>query len=111
MIDFRNQSVLRTIVGATGTILCASLCLIGATAPANAGEIVHSRTVSYADLNLSTPAGRAILDRRVDQAAHAVCNAGGSVELAEWVAASRCVKQAKASAAINTAALFAKVAG
>ena len=111
MIDVRNQTFLRTLVGATGTILCASICLIGATAPANAGEVSKSRTVSYADLDLGTAAGRDTLANRINAAAHAVCNAGGSVDLATWIETDRCVRRAKASAKLSTAALAPRAAG
>lgn len=50
--------------------------------------------VSYADLDLASPAGRAMLERRVDAAADAVCGRNGYVGLAELRIAEACHAQA-----------------
>lgn len=65
--------------------------------PAAAAEDV-SVVVSYADLNLSAPAGTAALDRRIEAAADKVCERPSVRELkamAEWDA---CKAGAKAGA-------------
>ena len=54
--------------------------------------------VSYADLDLASPAGRAMFERRVDAAADAVCGRNGYVALAELRAAAACHAQAVESA-------------
>lgn len=46
-----------------------SLAIGGAPAVAQTGAF----SVSYADLNLASPAGRATLDRRIGNAARAIC--------------------------------------
>ena len=56
--------------------------LIVAASPAAAEPA--SVTVSYADLNLRTSAGKMVLDRRIAQAVRAVC---GDVPAADLVAA------------------------
>lgn len=60
-------------------ILAAALgaALISATsAPAAADSAKGQASVSYSDLDLSAPAGRAELARRYDQAARDMCGAG-----------------------------------
>jgi UrcA family protein len=78
-----------------------SIALALATAPvalspaaAETGRI----GISYADLDLSTEEGRAALDRRIDDAARAMC--GRDVTTGTILAhgkSSRCVERAKAS--------------
>ncbi len=73
----------RTFSAAAGTLLFAGLCIGGATAPAAAhttlglnaaGERVA--TVSHADLDLGSKAGRAALETRIRAAARKVCATG-----------------------------------
>ena len=97
MIDFANQTVTRTVIGTFGTALCASLCLLAATTPAQAGEVPQTRIVSTADLDLSNSHGRATLANRINQAARAVCNTG-SGDLHARIDEARCTRAAKASA-------------
>ncbi len=104
MIDFANQTVTRTVIGAFGTALCASICLLGATVPAHAGEVPQTRTVSYADLDLSNSHGRATLTNRINQAAKEVCSIG-SGDLRAQIEESRCTRAAKASALPRAAAV------
>lgn len=68
-----TSAVTRTVVGTAGMALCAGLCLVGATAPAHA-ESARTATVSYADLNVASAQGRSVLDRRLHNAARAVCS-------------------------------------
>ncbi len=67
-----NSTAARAVLGTVGTALCAGICLVAATAPA-AAEPVRATTVSYADLNLGSAAGRLTLDRRITAAARTVC--------------------------------------
>lgn len=91
-----NSSVTRTAVGTIGMAFCAGLCLVGATAPAHA-DTVRTVTVSYADLNVSHAQGRAVLDRRLHNAARTVCSSTRE-GLAARADENRCVRAALATA-------------
>ncbi len=95
---FTTQSFARIAAGAAGAAVFATVCLAAATGPAAAAPV--SRTVSYADLNLANPAGRAVLNARIKTAARAVCRDEG-YDVASRARESRCVKSAirKATAA------------
>jgi UrcA family protein len=62
------------------------------TGPAFAADPeAPSRLVSYADLNLSSPAGMARLNRRIASAVEAVCGSyAGTVSVAEEQDITRC---------------------
>jgi UrcA family protein len=51
-----------------------------------------ARTVRYSDLNLNTPAGAAVLYKRIKNAAEQVCGDLNSRQLAEVAAAKACVQ-------------------
>jgi UrcA family protein len=75
----------------------AAVCLAAVTVGAHADEAVNgvpARTVHYADLNLGTQAGAAILYNRIRNAANQVCGDVGSRDLARAVAAKACVDRA-----------------
>ena len=99
-----NSTVARAVLGTVGTALCAGLCLVAATAPA-AAETAKSpasaggrtTTVRYADLDVHTAQGRAMLDRRVQGAARSVCTSANTGPAAR-VEEGRCVKAAVANA-------------
>ena len=79
----------------THVLIAAGLAALSIAHPANAS----TRTVSYADLDLSTAHGRAALDARVRGAARQVCEIGtDQVALAEQTAARACVAHAVSSA-------------
>jgi UrcA family protein len=70
----------RSLVGTAGTLLLAGLCIAGATAPAAAhttldvnGQGQQVAVISYADLDLGSPDGRAALEGRIRVAARKVC--------------------------------------
>ena len=72
-----------------------ALALLAALpAPALAQEAQPSIRVSYADLNLASPAGVAKLDRRLAWAIHGVCAAQprGADDLARQFDIQRCVR-------------------
>ena len=92
---FTTNSFARAAAGTAGAALFAAFCLTVAVAPAAAEPV--SRTVSYADLNLSNPAGRAALDARIKAAARAVCKADG-YDVAARTRESNCVKTAISTA-------------
>jgi UrcA family protein len=75
----------------------AAVCLAAVTAGAHAGETVNgvaARTVHYADLNLNTQAGAAVLYTRIRNAAEQVCGDVGARDLTEAAAAKACVDRA-----------------
>ncbi len=78
------------------TILTAAA--LGLTATASLAQ--QSTIVSFADLDLTTPAGHAMITRRISNAARKVCDIGGNgvSELATHVVARNCRLQAMADA-------------
>lgn len=61
--------------------LAASLAAVLAAPAAAASVPAEARAVAHADLNLSSAAGRARLDRRINAAVRAVCGAGAPTDL------------------------------
>jgi UrcA family protein len=98
---FVTSSIARTLIATTGAVLLAATCLIGAVAPAAARDTsnseVRTQEVSYSDLNLDSPKGRARLDARIRAAAKAVCTLNTTSFIARN-AETRCAKQAIATA-------------
>lgn len=94
MTTYFSRTAARAAVGTVGTVLCAGICLFGATAPAQANPAEpRSHAVRYADLNLSSAEGRATFDRRVRNAARLVC-ATGDAGLHSRTAERRCMREA-----------------
>lgn len=93
MFTAASPSISRTIIGAFGTVVFAGICLMGATAPAQAAEAPRTAIVSTAGLNLATDAGRDAFQDRVRHAAQAVC-AAGSDDVRAKAGETRCVKAA-----------------
>lgn len=81
----------------------ATTTLFTLAVPAQATEAPR-RTVSYADLNLASAAGRATLEQRVQNAVRAVCPAATNT-LADLRAAANCRRDALAGAQNKVAAL------
>ena len=67
-----NSTAARAVLGTVGTALCAGICLVAATAPAGAEPSAPRRSAMPTSTS-ATPPGRAMLDRRIIAAAHAVC--------------------------------------
>lgn len=88
-----NHTIVRATIGVFGTAFFAGLCLVGATAPANAAETPRVTTVSYSDLNVSSPKGREVLEQRILQAARSVCETGSN-DTASRIQEARCVRDA-----------------
>lgn len=96
-----HSTIARAILGTVGTALCAGVCLVAATAPAHAAEsgrapwaaTVRSTTVRYADLDVASAKGRAVLARRLNSAARAVCTSADAGPLAR-IEEGRCVREA-----------------
>jgi UrcA family protein len=78
------------------SILAAALVAVVSPAPASAQEA--SARIRYSDLNLSSDAGRARLDRRVRVAAEAMCKARPTGMLAIDAKTRRCMDAAIAQA-------------
>ena len=75
--------------------LCSAiaLCALQATAQA-ADNGPPSKRVSYADLDISTPAGAKVLYRRIVRAAKDVCDSAGLDSLGAAQLANRCIDYA-----------------
>jgi UrcA family protein len=75
--------------------LCSAiaLCALQATARA-ADDGLPSKRVSYADLDISTPAGAKVLYRRIVRAAKDVCNSTGLDSLGAAQLTNRCIDYA-----------------
>jgi UrcA family protein len=54
----------------------------------------HAVKVSYSDLDLNSQAGDAALLRRMQHAAHLVCDAGAPHSFGDWAASRQCEQQA-----------------
>ncbi len=100
-----NSLAARTLVGITGTVVGAAICLGAAVSPAAAhaadrsADAAPTVKVSYADLDLASQTGRAKLDRRIANAAHLVCTTNVAVSRIETTPAWRaCVRRAVADA-------------
>jgi UrcA family protein len=63
--------------------------LVGTTVNAAAFE-TRSIDVSYADLDVATPAGRAALERRIELAADRICTVRRALDLKSLRAADKC---------------------
>ncbi len=90
---------------ATRTVIVTALFAAFA-AGAHAGDVAQMR-VKYADLNVSHPAGAAVLLQRIHAAAEKVCAMPGSRELDGTAQAKACMTKAMADAvaAVNAPAL------
>ena len=83
------------------SLLVAAAAFSGAAAAQNPSVVVSGEptvTVSYADLNLASAGGRAALDRRVRQAARALCVDERVADLERAIAGRACLASALASA-------------
>lgn len=107
-----NQTVARAVIGTAGTLFCAGLCLVGATALAHAATtaVARTATVRYADLDLGRPAGRAALDRRLRSAARSVCTVDGTASVPSIID-TRCVRAALRNAQAKVATVDGAVTG
>ncbi|MGH6786094.1 MAG: UrcA family protein [Novosphingobium sp.] len=79
------------------TMLGAALALVPVTAEATAQGVQVK--VSYADLDLSSSDGKAVLDRRLDRAVSMVCGKGSNATVREQAASRRCRRIATAEIA------------
>lgn len=80
----------RTVVPVA--ILSATLFFTASNAQAEPTHL--SQPVSYADLDLRTPAGQAALDSRIEATARRLCGMSGQVsDLRGWVQQRRCFRE------------------
>lgn len=84
-------AVIYCLCGAT------SLCALQATANA-AADALPARRVSYADLDISKPAGAKTLYRRIEAAARLVCEPDAGKDLGAAQRGRACIQQAIDSA-------------
>ena len=90
------------------TITAALTLTVGAFAALPATAAPDSRVVRYDDLNLASPAGVERLERRIDQAARAICGFSSTRTGPGELAASRaCLAKAKARAREQMASIDA----
>ncbi|RGP40949.1 hypothetical protein BPTFM16_01244 [Altererythrobacter insulae] len=76
----------------TAVIAAASLALAVSSAPAIADDNVAQVEVTYADLNLDSPAGQQILERRLRNAVEIACGGPAQPNLAFGRAVHKCIK-------------------
>ena len=90
------------------TLTAASLAVAAIATPAFAGPAeLPTKEVSFSDLDLSTAAGQAALDRRIDTAARKVCHMDNMRTVSRIKSRERqeCYDKARASAANQIAAI------
>ena len=92
----KARSIIFSLAAAAAAILPAA-----ATAAPILVEAAPSVKVSYADLDIGAPAGRATLDRRIAGAAKQVCASGFDVDFKMAQEGRICIKKAVASAQLQ----------
>jgi UrcA family protein len=87
------NSVTQTTLRATGFFLCGAISLWGLQATAGAPETsFHQQRVSFADLDISKPAGAKVLYGRIKAAAYKVCSFEGDMSSIQRV--NKCIDTA-----------------
>ena len=79
-------------------LTAAAAVLVLAIVPVQA-QVASSRTVTYADLDLSTADGQQTLEKRLRAAIRAVCGPLGMVDVATSIRGQKCKREAAAKAA------------
>jgi UrcA family protein len=92
-----NTTIQKTVRAAT-LFLCGAITLCAVQATARADDGLRTQRVSYADLNISKPAGAKVLYSRIVKAAYRVCEDTGFKNLAGYQRQSACVNRAIADA-------------
>jgi UrcA family protein len=80
------------------TALAAFVGLVAITPVAASASKPASHIVRYSDLDLSSKAGQATLDRRINHAARMVCGTAASAALQDRLYVEKCYATARASA-------------
>ncbi|HWI87118.1 MAG TPA: UrcA family protein [Sphingomonas sp.] len=94
------------------TILSVAACIL-VPSVAVAGPFSETRLehVSYAELNLSAPAGQMALEHRLERAARHVCRTADAWDLREQMSANACRKQALVDARFQMNQAIARARG
>jgi UrcA family protein len=104
------NTTIQTTVRAAALLLCGAiaLCTLQVTAQA-ADDALPSKKISYADLDISKPAGAKVLYGRIVRAAREVCNYTGYDPLGAGQVRNRCINYAidNAVKAVDSPALSA----
>jgi UrcA family protein len=89
------NTTIQNTARAAAILLCVAIamCTLQVTAQA-AGDALPSKRVSYADLDISKPAGAKVLYSRIVAAAKQVCAQGGYKDLGAMQRVSGCVDRA-----------------
>jgi UrcA family protein len=94
------MKTVRITIAAAGILLAASQGRAETTPVTVEGGLPTAR-VSYADLDLTSPAGRSTLDRRVSHAAAGLCLDNQRVALEEFMAQRQCYSSAMSRARVD----------
>ena len=97
---------LKSVAFSAVALICTSVVMNSAAAGGPVGETLQQR-VSYADLNLDSPAGIAALDQRVHVAAVNVCSPTASRDMGLSYAPCIATATSRAISRINNPALIA----
>jgi UrcA family protein len=104
------NTTIQNTARAAAFLLCGAiaLCTLQLTAQA-ADEGLPSKRVSYADLDISKPAGAKVLYKRIVRAANEVCQISGYDSFAAAQMVNRCIDRAVDNAVkdVNSPALSA----
>jgi UrcA family protein len=107
-----TKAVATKVAQATWTILAAaSISVLGSVAQASeSGESAPQRTVGYADLNLTTTKGAAVMYSRLRNAAYEVCGSVYSSDLQPVAVSKPCIARAMKNAitAVNSPMLTSR---
>lgn len=90
------------------------IAAVAATAAFPAVAIAQSPrsvTVAYADLDLSSPTGIAMLESRIEGAARRVCGQRSSPGVAEWNDHRNCLRDTRAAARTQAQVVIARTNG
>lgn len=99
-----------SIISVAAAFVAASICVAGATAAAAVEPTPVQVEVSYADLDLASPAGQAKLEQRLKQAARQACgDPAREREIGVRRDMSQCFRSAMAKAETDVAAISAPV--
>jgi UrcA family protein len=106
--EFTMNTTIRPQLRAAIYCLCGATTLCALQVPASAADdALPSRRVSYADLDISKPAGAKVLYRRIQEAAKQVCVFNASTDLRVAERERACIEQAIDNAVkrVNSTAL------
>lgn len=93
-MSFISRHIAAVAIACTATLMTVA----GAAGPAQAGP-AESAKISFRGLDLADPAGQAVLEARLRQAAKAVCGVNDAFDLQARQASAACYRSALADAA------------